>query len=327
MATRNVQIIVLPVSVDLSGHQSRLIAYRPGGKWLATSYSTTDAPGDKAVKLFREQGPPAPLSVRAGAEEFGGRPEAVTFVETEDGRIQLVYTLLVPVTTALVAQGTFAALDEPDVKDWVVLTPDLPDEEEDSGTSWTRVVDAAVEQLDPVARVVLEHWRQQVEETTAGMEFLPRYFTIGQLRSVYEAIWMTNPDPGNFHRWIRTTNDDVCSPVGDDVVERARDDMVLRVYEDSGLSDPPDLTALADAVGGLVGISPLAVRRLAPVVPALAAVGAAAGGAIAYQVGRSRGRPAQWFERSEARRTVLKELYAPRPRWQAAGIGAHPSGH
>jgi 8-oxo-dGTP diphosphatase len=37
--------------------------------------------------------------------------------------------------------------------------------------------------------------------------FCPPEFTISQLRRVYETVWNTRLDPGNFHRKVKNTTD------------------------------------------------------------------------------------------------------------------------
>ena len=59
----------------------------------------------------------------------------------------------------------------------------------------------------------IERTRSKLEYTTLATAFCPPEFTISQLRRVYEAVWNTQLDPGNFHRKVKNTVDFV-QPVG-----------------------------------------------------------------------------------------------------------------
>lgn len=51
---------------------------------------------------------------------------------------------------------------------------------------------------DAVARV-----RQELENTPLAVKFCPPQFTIAELRRVFETVWETGIDPGNFQRSVR----------------------------------------------------------------------------------------------------------------------------
>ena len=58
-----------------------------------------------------------------------------------------------------------------------------------------------------IVHEAIERTRSKLEYTTLATAFCPPEFTISQLRRVYEAVWNTQLDPGNFHRKVKNTLD------------------------------------------------------------------------------------------------------------------------
>ena len=56
---------------------------------------------------------------------------------------------------------------------------------------------------DRILRDALERTRAKLEYTALGAQFCPPEFTISELRRVYETVWGTRLDPGNFQRSLR----------------------------------------------------------------------------------------------------------------------------
>ena len=54
-----------------------------------------------------------------------------------------------------------------------------------------------------IVQDAVERTRSKLEYTALAAKFCPPEFTISQLRRVYEAVWSTHLDPGNFQRNVR----------------------------------------------------------------------------------------------------------------------------
>ena len=65
-----------------------------------------------------------------------------------------------------------------------------------------------------IVHEAIQRTRSKLEYTTLATAFCPPEFTISQLRKVYEAVWNTQLDPGNFYRKVKSSSD-FLQPVGD----------------------------------------------------------------------------------------------------------------
>jgi hypothetical protein len=153
--------------------------------------------------------------------------------------------------------------------------------------------------------VVLDYWRQALEETDMALDFLPPYFSLLQLRGLYDAVWGYEQDPSGFKRWAidRTAAfhglvDEVKDPssIGDEFL--------------SSLSRrlPRDQAAKAGAAVAQPHALPADLRL--PIVMAAATT--------ANRIHPRRGPEPKWFKKSSAWRpgpTWIEHLYPPRPSW------------
>ncbi|HIY24736.1 MAG TPA: NUDIX hydrolase [Candidatus Brachybacterium merdigallinarum] len=96
----------------------------------------------------------------------------------------------------------------------MALGADLPDPRRGSEVAdarWWPVADHAGIRLafdhEHMLEVAVEQARTQLEHSALALSFLPEKFTISQLRGVYESVWGTMLDPGNFHRKVTRTTD------------------------------------------------------------------------------------------------------------------------
>jgi 8-oxo-dGTP diphosphatase len=97
---------------------------------------------------------------------------------------------------------------------YLAIAPDLPDPTGDSaarGAIWLPV-DEVLDGKAPLAfdhvtivTDAVERARAKLEYTSLATAFCGEPFTIADLRRVYEAVWGTALDPGNFSRKVTTT--------------------------------------------------------------------------------------------------------------------------
>ncbi|MCH7229472.1 NUDIX hydrolase [Glycomyces sp. L485] len=92
---------------------------------------------------------------------------------------------------------------------YAAMVPDPPEAAaggDAADTQWISVERALNEPLAFDHRRILtdavEHARRQLEYTTAATAFCREEFTVAELRRVYEIVWQTKLDPGNFHRKV-----------------------------------------------------------------------------------------------------------------------------
>lgn len=94
---------------------------------------------------------------------------------------------------------------------YVALAHDLPAPEAGTDARGARLVpvrdihDGTVDLAFDHRRIVddaLEYARRLIEETDAALDFLPEYFTINELRDVYQAVWRFPVERTGFHKRV-----------------------------------------------------------------------------------------------------------------------------
>lgn len=298
----SLSVVVVPASLLPVGEaQLRVVTYRPGGAWLTRTVPDAAQTRDVARELLQQVLPEDPdfRSTRlesAGVDFSGETPKIVL-----TAAVRMLPELADP-----------QRLDGDTHPDWPLLAPWQP-------------VGLAAEVIDDTRALLIAHWREQLERTTAAFDFLPRYFTTAQVRAIYSSIWGEAQNDGNFHRWLhpKLNAERICKPAPAEMVRSEVETRLaagLRTLSDlmptvmgaaSGMAASRQAAAIF--VDSAVGISPRRMGPMALAVPAVAAIGAVVGGAVAYQSGRSAGKQPVWYEREDAEREPLAVWYAPKP--------------
>lgn len=166
--------------------------------------------GDFEVLLVRRGNPPfaGDLALPGGFLEPG---ETVDEAAARELREE---TALSPGSARLEQVGIYSAPERDPRRRvvssaYVAMVPDPPEARaggDAAGTEWLPVEYALTEPLAFDHRCILtdavEHARRQLEYTTAATAFCREKFTVAELRRVYEIVWRTKLDPGNFHRKV-----------------------------------------------------------------------------------------------------------------------------
>ena len=97
---------------------------------------------------------------------------------------------------------------------WAIV-PDLPTPKGGSDAAYAELVPVAELESgrlrlafdhDRIAADAIARARSSLEDTTIATRFCPPEFTISDLRRVYEAVWDSKLDPGNFQRKVKQTD-------------------------------------------------------------------------------------------------------------------------
>ena len=96
---------------------------------------------------------------------------------------------------------------------WAIV-PDLPTPKGGSDAAYAELVPVAELESGRI-RLAFDHdrivadgiarARSRLEDTTVATRFCPPEFTISDLRRVYDAVWDSELDPGNFQRKVKQT--------------------------------------------------------------------------------------------------------------------------
>ncbi|WP_045875125.1 NUDIX domain-containing protein [Pseudofrankia sp. DC12] len=127
---------------------------------------------------------------------------------------------------------------------YLALAPDLPvpaagSDARDAG--WHPVDEIRGELAFDHAQILddaVEHARSRLEYTTLATAFCGREFTIGDLRTVYEAVWSAPLDPRNFSRKVLRTEGFIVPTGGKRIPEKGRPAALYRAGRARSLTPP-----------------------------------------------------------------------------------------
>lgn len=115
---------------------------------------------------------------------------------------------------------------------------------------------------DRIVEDAVDRIRSRLETTTIAAQFCPSAFTVAELRKVYETIWNTPLDPGNFQRFVRDSGAFTAASSFEPVV-RARAAPHARVLEPPVALLGPSQGAIDGAEAELSSDSEPSLDRLA----------------------------------------------------------------
>jgi len=225
-----------------------------------------------------------------------------------DGAPNLVVTAVLPMQSDDAAASELLVPWQPDAAS---STPNNPEE---------------LAEPDPVQRIVIEYWRQQLAHTNAVFDFLPKYFTSAQIRAVYSSLWGRKQSDGNFARWLKGVRGPDGQLIRADLVKdpkkarelvrhEVRDEFARRVAATGTIGAEAIIRAWPDGDKAPVGIS-AAVNPLPELTvalhPGFAAIGAQVGATLAYQDGK-KGSPPNWHTRAHPGRVLIDAPYSVHP--------------
>ena len=196
--------MVVPVAVvPTEGDRLRVMAFAPRWAIPAEDLEGTQPAGRCAQALAKRATDVLPVpsldsdrdgpKVLAPLEEVAGRgPKVLAPLEkvafaSSGSDLRLVYTTVLPLAELVGPAGR--PDDERDLGDWVLLTP------------WVGRGNVPAREILPEEHLLVrDYWRRQFEETSAVLEFLPRYFTTSQVRAAYSSLWGEEQHVGAFYR-------------------------------------------------------------------------------------------------------------------------------
>jgi hypothetical protein len=153
--------------------------------------------------------------------------------------------------------------------------------------------------------LVLDYWRQSLEETDAALDILPPCTNLLQLRGMYDAVWGYDQDPSGFKRWAV----DRSGAFGRLLAETPADGLDAAFFR--GLAELLPAELAAEAAALTRGSRGSSLGRLGPAVAAAAAT-------TANRLFPRPGPEPIWYARSDIWRpgpSWIENLYPPRPSW------------
>ncbi len=335
-----VRVVVVPVTIqpvrtgdNLRSTRVDLVALQesdqPWDQPWATGTLESGNATDTARELLRTLNPMGDQV----AWEDSVIPEPVMFDDRADP-LTLVFTAAVPMIWADrdVAAAMRRAQDARAADDWARRWSPL---------LWNLGREFGNKQ--PYAQPIVEHWRQRLEEQIAALLFLPRFFTMSQLRDVYQGVWGpriirhdgdgsvsgSKPiDISNFSRWAERAFLAKGSepPLLDTYTGKERRSQIRDCAEQAIRESFPNAPLGRFIAGALLAddatvVNPSALTEAAETFPTAASVRSVAG--VGYREPSS-GKPPSWYSSRLPRSrkgfgsTGLAVVYEPRPNYLAS---------
>lgn len=295
-------VVLHPVSFALESARPQFMSLRErDGSVLERPVSST--PDETAQALLEElltslvETLPnhTPEASVAELRRLATRYLALVGVETDGKRVALLYTSSIP--TPFAEEATDLTAGSP-FSWWVVNESRATHPGHDRPA-----IRHGAEGL------LLDHWRQTLEETDIALDFLPEHLNLLQLRRLYDAVWGYDQDPSGFKRWaIDRTG--AFRDLLDEIPMSEVTTADTSFFDSLGDQLTPSLAAKAGAsvAGGLDG-------DLAPELRLPIAVAAAT---TINRLHPRRGPEPTWYRKAASWRqgpTWIENVYPPRPNW------------
>jgi hypothetical protein len=296
----NVSVLIYPVSFVLGDGPPRLVALCNGDQTVLSrpAVGDVDATARSLLVEVLEDLASDPDAETAQATHVDLVPLCTAFIRLagtrrEGDSVQIVYTSTMPVP---LAETVLNVLDG-SAYGWRTI----------NSSRGRRRPRSTPEERHGVDAMVLDYWRQTLEETDMALDFLPEYLSLHQLRSLYDAVWGYPQDSSGFKRWaidrtgaLRRFLDDVEDPAE---------------VESAFFTSLGDRLPAADSAraGALIETDLAQARKAGLALPL--AVSAAV---TANRLVRHRGPEPAWFKKSAAwlpGPTWIENVYPPRPAW------------
>lgn len=290
------RLTVMPVALRPEGEASTtsmaVAALKHPSGWISTSVEDAGRVILQARELLASVLPPD-IDRDPDLKDQSHRLESLG-VEYSSGSPNLMFTAVLPIAATELGGSDSV---------WAALP--------------TKRGDAILESEGPASTALVRYWRGQLVRTTAAFDFLPEFFTVSQVRSVYSSVWGEEQQDANFQRWLLSAKSADSRPIlaeeDSEVVQRSTQAAFVDRMARALGAEPSSVASNWDAkyIGVSAGVAALGVGMKA--IPAAVVAGAIVGSLVSWQRTRGAGRPPAWFRRTTPRRVELQAWYPVRP--------------